>query len=101
MQPGSYREGYVLNQDQVEKLWPQIKIAVRSIWGGLSENEIEKTGGDISAIAALVQENFGEESSSIDEKIGQLLNSFDNDTDLGRDPDRSSYHRSPDVQASQ
>lgn len=72
-----------------------MKLAVRNIWGSLSEDEIDQADGDFSAIATLVEERFGEERVSINGKIEKLLNSFDNDTDLGRDPDRSSYHREP------
>ena len=87
----------MLNQDQIRTLWPQMKVALRNMWGGLSEAEIEQTQGDFSAIASLVQEKFGEERDEIRHKIDQLMNSFENDTDLGIDPDVSSYKRSPNV----
>ncbi len=74
-----------------------MKVAIRNMWGGLSEEEIEQTHGDFSAIASLVQEKLGEEREDISHKIDQLMDSFDNDTDLGRDPDTSSYMRSPNV----
>ena len=87
----------MLNQDQIRTLWPQMKVALRNMWGGLSEEEIEQTHGDFSAIASLVQEKFGENSESIGQKIDQLMNSFNNDTDLGRNPDMSSYQRKPNT----
>ena len=87
----------MLNQDQIRALWPQMKVAVRNMWAGLSEQELDQTGGDFSAIASLVQEKFGENREDIREKIEQLMDSFDNDTDLGRNPDVSSYKRGPNV----
>lgn len=87
----------MLNQDQIRTLWPQMKVALRNMWGGLTEEEIDQTQGDFSAIASLVQEKTGEEREDISNKIDQLMDSFENDTDLGRDPDVSSYKRSPNV----
>ena len=85
----------MLNQDQITTLWPQMKVAIRNIWGSLSEEEVERTHGDFSALASLVQEKFGEDREQISLKIDQLMNSFDNETDLGTNPDVSSYQRSP------
>lgn len=87
----------MLNQDQIRTLWPQMRVAIRNLWGGLTEKEIDQTDGDFSALASLVQEKYGEGRDGISQKIDQLLNSFDNETDLGRDPDTSSYKRSPNV----
>lgn len=76
-------------------LWPGIKIGLRNVWGKLSEQELDQTDGDFSAIASLVQEKYSEDRKDIKEKFDHLLASFENETDLGKDPDRSSYHRRP------
>lgn len=85
----------MLNQEQFRTLWPEIKMGLRNLWGRLDEKELELTQGDLSSIANLVQDKYGEEKYSIRMKLDQLLDSFDNDTDKGTDPDASSYGRSP------
>jgi hypothetical protein len=85
----------MLNQDQITTLWPQIKPALRNVWEFLDEDTLDRSSGDLSAIASLVQEKTGEDRNQIKEKLDQLLDSFDNDTDKGIDPDAASYHRSP------
>lgn len=85
----------MLNQEQYRILWPQIKGAIRNMWGSLSLDEVDRTDGDLSAVASLVQDKTGEDRSQIKEKIEQILASFDNETDKGIDPDRASYGRRP------
>lgn len=70
-------------------------MGLRNLWGRLDESELDRTDGDLSSIANLVQDKYGEEKNSIRMKLDQLLDSFDNETDKGLDPDSSSYQRSP------
>lgn len=85
----------MLNQEQYRTLWPEIKQGLRNLWGKLDEQELDQTQGDLSSVATLVQDKYGEDKDSIRGKLDQLLDSFDNDTDKGKDPDTSSYQRSP------
>lgn len=85
----------MLTDEQFKNLWPEIKLGLRNLWGRLDEEELDQTGADFSAIASLVQAKYSEDRSSIKQKLEQLLESFDNDTDKGLDPDSSSYRRTP------
>jgi uncharacterized protein YjbJ (UPF0337 family) len=85
----------MLNHEQYQNLWPQIKLGLRNMWGVLDEDELEQTHGDLSSVASIVQDKTGEDRGQIKDKLDQLLSSFDNETDKGFDPDRSGYHRSP------
>ncbi len=85
----------MINQDQIRILWPQIKIGLMSLWGRLENEELENTKGDFSVIAEMIQEKYGEDREAIKMKLDNLMESFDNDTDKGLDPDSSSYRRSP------
>lgn len=87
----------MLNQDQLRTLWPAIKVGLKNVWGILGDEELNRTEGDLSAVASLVQEKTGEEREQIKEKLDQLLASYDNETDKGLNPDSSAYQRSPVV----
>src|SRR6476660_987930 len=89
------QEDKMLNQDQIKTRWPQIRVALKNMWGSLQEEELDRTGADLSAVAALVQEKTGEERAQIKNKLDHMLESFDNETDKGINPDVSSYERSP------
>lgn len=85
----------MLNQDQFRTLWPQIRGGLRNMWGSLEEEDLDRTGADLSAVASLIQEKTGEDRTQIKTKLESLLESFDNETDKGSNPDVSSYGRSP------
>ncbi len=85
----------MLNQDQISKNWNQIKSGVRNIWGEISEEELNKTKGSLAAINGLVHQKYGEDKSSIREKMNTLISSFENPTDRSKQYGTSSYERNP------
>ena len=72
-----------------------MKVGLRNLWGRLTEEELDASGGDLSLIGKMVEEKYGTSPEEVRQKLEQLLASFDNETDKGTDPDVSSYHRSP------
>ena len=77
--------------------WNEIKGGVRNLWGRLTDDELEKTKGSLTSIAGLVEQKYGETKEEIRGKLKQLMTSFENPTDKGIDPDKSSYQREPDA----
>ncbi len=91
----------MLNQDQYEAKWTEIKGGIRNIWGRLTDEELERTKGNLSEIPSLVENKYNESREEIEKKFQMLVDSFDNQTDKNLDPDVSSYHRSPVDKGSQ
>jgi uncharacterized protein YjbJ (UPF0337 family) len=85
----------MLNDEQFNRNWKEIKRGVRNLWGRISDDEVEKTHGNLSALTGLIQDRHGEASESVRKKIDQLLASFDNETDKSQERGESSYQRSP------
>lgn len=85
----------MLNQDQFEGKWNEIKGGIRNLWGKLTDDELEGVKGNITEVSGLVQRKYGDTKEEIKEKLKQLMDSFDNDTDKNISPDVSSYERSP------
>lgn len=85
----------MLNQEQFNHKWNEIKGGIRNLWGRLSEKELEEVKDNIYQVTGLVEERYGETKEEIKQKLNQLMESFDNDTDKNLDPDRTSYQRSP------
>ncbi|CAN5642050.1 CsbD family protein [soil metagenome] len=67
----------MLNENILEGKWKMVKGQIRKAWGNLTEDEVEQTKGDVTKIAGLVQQRYGENQESIREKINSFL------TDLG------------------
>lgn len=85
----------MLNQEQFEGKWKEIKGGIRNLWGKLTDDELESVKGNITEVAGLVERKYGDTKEDIKEKLSQLMDSFDNDTDKNISPDVSSYERSP------
>lgn len=85
----------MLNEDQIQGKWKEIKGGIRNLWGKLTDDEIEQYKGKLTDVAGLVQSRYGETKEEIKTKLNSLMESFDNDTDKNISPDVSSYQRSP------
>ena len=87
----------MLNQEQIDFKWNEIKAGVRNIWGNISENELEGTKANISQIPNLIRKKYIETNESINQKLKQLMDTFDNETDKRHvlNDGISSYERSP------
>jgi uncharacterized protein YjbJ (UPF0337 family) len=80
----------MLSQNQIHGKWSEIKGGLRNLWGKLSNEEIDQTQGNVSQIYSLVQSKYTVSKEEIKDKLDKLFDSFENDTDKGLDPDRSS-----------
>lgn len=85
----------MLNQEQFEKKWVEIKSGFRNVWGLISEEELENNKSDLTNLFPLIQARYQETLEEIKMKYDQLLESFDNNTDKGLSPDITSFERRP------
>ena len=87
----------MLNQEQIKGKWDEIKGGIRNLWGKVTDDELEKTNGNIQSVAGIVQEKYGETKESIRKKLDTLMDSFDNKTDksLKLNDGESSFERNP------
>lgn len=92
----------MLNEQQFQGKWTEIKGGLKNLWGRLTDDELEQVKGNIKEISGIVEERYGEKKEDIKMKLDQLMDSFDNDTDKNITPDESSYQRSPlDIRTSE
>lgn len=85
----------MLNQEQFNGKWNEIKGGIRNLWGKLTDDEIESVKGNLTEVTGLVQRKYGDTKEEIKAKFDQLMDSFDNDTDKNISADVASYERSP------
>lgn len=58
-----------MNEDTVKGKWTEIKGDIQNAWGKLSHDDLESTKGNISAIAGLIQQRYGETKETVMEKL--------------------------------
>lgn len=85
----------MLDQNQFDRKWNEIKSGFRNVWGLISEEELENNRSDLTNLFSTIQERYNESLEEIKAKYDQLMESFDNETDKGISPDITSYQRRP------
>jgi uncharacterized protein YjbJ (UPF0337 family) len=85
----------MLNQEQFEGKWFEIKGGFRNLWGKITDDELEQFKGNLEEALGLVEERYEETKEEIKMKFERLMSSFDNDTDKNITPDEASYQRKP------
>lgn len=85
----------MLNQEQFNGKWKEIKGGIRNLWGRITDDELETLKGNLTEVTGLVEERYGETKEEIKMKFDKLMESFDNDTDKNISPDVASYERNP------
>lgn len=63
----------MLNENILEGKWKIVKGQIRKAWGNLTDDEVDQTRGNISKIAGLVQQRYGENQESIRSRINSFL----------------------------
>ena len=62
-----------INQDIVTGKWLELKGEIQKAWGKLTSDEIEQTKGDITSIAGLVKQKYGENQEIFQQKFAEIL----------------------------
>ncbi len=66
-----------MNQDFLKGKWTEAKGEIQKTWGNLTGDELEKTKGDLKAIAGLVQQKYGIALDEAMAKLNGLIGKFD------------------------
>ncbi len=70
-----------INQNAVQGKWKEIKGDLQKAWGKLTDDELEKTKGDIKAISGLLQQRYGKSHKGYDGKLAEIFKRFDTKKD--------------------
>lgn len=64
------------NQDQIMGKWTEIKGELRKTWGNITDDEFERTKGDVQSITGLIQQKYGESKENLKDKVNHIFNSY-------------------------
>lgn len=67
------------NKDIVQGRWNEIKGQVKKTWGKLTDDEIEQTKGDLTALGGLIQRRYGEAKEDYRRKMDDIVKNFASD----------------------
>ena len=73
------------NETTIKGKWTEIKDEVQKIWGKITSDELEKTNGDVTSIAGLVQKRYGDKKEVFEQKFSEIINRFDESKERMKD----------------
>ncbi len=65
-----------MNKETLPGKWKELKGEIRNQWGKLTDDEIESTKGNLTAISGLIQQRYGDAKESSSEKLNSLFARF-------------------------
>ena len=71
----------MLNEDTIKGKWNEIKGEIRTQWGNMTEDELEKSSGNMTSIAGLIQQRYGAKKEEVQEKLNNILAKFSKKTE--------------------
>ncbi len=71
----------MINENIAAGNWKELKGRIRSAWGKLTDDELETTKGDITAIAGMVQKKYGSGQEDVRKKLNDWMSGKNTDSD--------------------
>ena len=71
----------MLNEETIKGKWNEIKGEIRTQWGNMTEDELEKSSGNMTSIVGLIQQRYGAKKEEVSEKLNTILAKFSHKTD--------------------
>jgi uncharacterized protein YjbJ (UPF0337 family) len=74
-----------LNANTIKGKWREIKGDIQKSWGKLTDDELEKTKGDMKAVGGLIQQKYGAAQENYNKKLAEIYNKFEEKKDKAAD----------------
>lgn len=85
----------MFNKNKIEGNWNQFKGGIQTLWGKITDDDLEQVNGNLTKLYGIIQEKYGDSIDEVEKKLSQLSDSYDNPTDKGIQPDETSFERNP------
>jgi uncharacterized protein YjbJ (UPF0337 family) len=70
-----------VNENVIKGKWTQIKGELQKAWGKLTDDDLEKTKGDMKAIGGILQQRYGDAQEKYSNKISEIFKRFEEKKD--------------------
>jgi uncharacterized protein YjbJ (UPF0337 family) len=66
-----------MNKDVFEGKWKQVRGEAKLWWGKLTDDDLDKVGGQFDVVAGLLQERYGYSREQAEEEIEKQMNKYE------------------------
>lgn len=63
------------NSNMIKGKWLELKGNIQKTWGKITDDELEKTKGDMKAVAGLIQQRYAEQKETFGKKLDDIYSS--------------------------
>lgn len=63
------KRDFVLNEDTLKGKWTEAKGEIQKMWGKLTDDDLEKAKGDMTALSGIIQQRYGESKEEVQAKL--------------------------------
>ena len=81
-----------MNKDIIQGKWKEIKGDLRKTWGNITDDELEQTKGDATAIAGVLQQRYGIAKDDAHQKVSKVMDKYLSETREDLDRDEENRH---------
>ena len=64
------------NQDVLAGKWKQARGKVKQMWGKLTDNDLDRIGGQFDQLVGVVQERYGYTREQAEQEVTKFMNQF-------------------------
>jgi len=58
---------------QQEGRWDRIRGRIRSVWGNLTDDDVQQAWGDLERLVGIIKERTGESAEAVRQRLQQLM----------------------------
>jgi uncharacterized protein YjbJ (UPF0337 family) len=66
----------MMNEDIIKGKWKEIKGEIKTLWGNLTDDELDKTSGNLESIAGIIQQRYGYKKEEIQDRLHGIVSKF-------------------------
>ena len=66
-----------LHEDKVQGKWLEVKGEIQKVWGKITNDELEKTKGDMKTIQGILQQKYSDNKVALDNQLSEIYDRFD------------------------
>jgi uncharacterized protein YjbJ (UPF0337 family) len=66
-----------MNRDILEGKWKQIRGEARNWWGKLTDDDLDRAGGNFEKLVGILQEKYGYSRKQAENEVDQRLTSYE------------------------
>ncbi len=65
-----------MNEQFIKGKWKEIKGEIQKQWGKLTNDELEQTKGDMTAVSGLIQQKYGQAKDDVSKNLADLTGKY-------------------------